>query len=412
MASVREWVGARATIGTVFFAAVLSVAIGILNISSPVTGGVLAPYIPEAVRITAGFTGTLTGFLLLASVFGLRRRYRAAWYSTAVLLPVTAAQGLVQSPERAAPLVGLSLISLALLLFNHRAFNRDLDLTATQLSALLAIAGAQTYATAGAWALREQFNGIETLFDAFYFGVVTGSTVGYGDIYPRTAIARLFGISALLITVATFAVALGVLLTPAIEARLTKALGRMTESQLDILENHVLVLGYGELTEPILEELGDRARVVIVTPDESRAKRLTDRGYDVVTDDPSDEEALQRTRVDAARSVVVATNNDAEDALAILTARQLNPDVHIVAAATQRENERKLRRAGANTVISPAALGGHFLAESAVGGSGLETIEERLLDEQPADPPVDETAETNGAGAADDTDDTDDTNRS
>ncbi|POG56585.1 NAD-binding protein [Haloferax marisrubri] len=402
MASVRDWVGARATIGTVFVAAVLSVAIGILNISSPVAGGVLAPYIPEAVRITAGFTGTLTGFLLLASVFGLRRRYRAAWYSTAVLLPVTAAQGLIQSPERAAPLVGLSLISLALLVFNYKAFDRDLDLTATQLSALLAIAGAQTYTTAGAWALREQFNGIDTLFDAFYFGVVTGSTVGYGDIYPQTAIARLFGISALLITVATFAVALGVLLTPAIEARLTKALGRMTESQLDILENHVLVLGYGELTEPILEELGDRARVVIVTPDEARAKRLTDRGYDVVTDDPSDEEALQRTRVDAARSVVVATNNDAEDALAILTARQLNPDIHIVASATQRENERKLRRAGANTVISPAALGGHFLAESAVGGSGLETIEERLLDEQPTDPTEDETVQTNGAGEAGD----------
>lgn len=361
----------------------------------------LAPYIPDAVRITAGFTGTLTGFLLLASVFGLRRRYRAAWYSTAVLLPVTAAQGLIQSPERAAPLVGLSLISLALLVFNHRAFDRDLDLTATQLSALLAIAGAQTYTTAGAWALREQFNGIDTLFDAFYFGVVTGSTVGYGDIYPQTAIARLFGISALLITVATFAVALGVLLTPAIEARLTKALGRMTESQLDILENHVLVLGYGELTEPILEELGDRARVVIVTPDEGRAKRLTDRGYDVVTDDPSDEEALQRTRVDAARSVVVATNNDAEDALAILTARQLNPDVHIVAAATQRENERKLRRAGANTVISPAALGGHFLAESAVGGSGLETIEERLLDEQPTEPAEDGTGEADDPGTDD-----------
>ncbi|GGC44577.1 NAD-binding protein [Haloferax sulfurifontis] len=405
MASVREWVGARATIGTVFVAAVLSVAIGILNISVPVSGGVLAAYIPEAVRITAGFTGTLTGFLLLASVFGLRRRYRAAWYSAAILLPVTAGQGLVQSPERAAPLVGLSLISLALLVFNYRAFDRDLDLTATQLSALLAIAGAQTYTTAGAWALREQFNGIETLFDAFYFGVVTGSTVGYGDIYPQTAIARLFGISALLITVATFAVALGVLLTPAIEARLTKALGRMTESQLDILENHILVLGYGELTEPILEELGDRARVVIVTPDEARAKRLTDRGYAVVTDDPSDEEALQRTRVDAARSVVVATNNDAEDALAILTARQLNPDIHIVASATQRENERKLRRAGANTVISPAALGGHFLAESAVGGSGLETIEERLLDEQPTDPPTDPpadgTTEADGTGESD-----------
>ncbi|AFK20309.1 potassium channel protein [Haloferax mediterranei ATCC 33500] len=386
MVSVRGWFGARTTVGTVFVVAVLSVAIGLVNISSPTAGGILALYIPDAARITASYTGALTGFLLLVSVFGLRRRLRAAWYLTVILLPVTAAQGLIQSPERAAVLVGLSGVSLALSLFNYRAFDRALDLTVTQLSALLAIAGAQTYATVGTYALREDFNGVETVFDAFYYSLVTGSTVGYGDVTPNTFFAKLFALSALLVTVSSFAVALGVLLTPAIEARLTKALGRMTESQLDILENHVLVLGYGELTEPILEELGSRARVVIVTPDESRAKRLTDRGYDVVTDDPSDEEALERTRVDAARSVVVATNNDAEDALAILTARQLNPDVHIVASATQRENERKLRRAGANTVISPAALGGHFLAESALGGTGLETLEERLLNERPDEP--------------------------
>ncbi|KAB1193741.1 potassium channel protein [Haloferax sp. MBLA0076] len=397
MVSARDWVGARTTVTTVFVVAILSAATGILNISSPVSGGLFGSLVPEVIRITAGFTGTLTGFLLLASVYGLRRRLRSAWYSTVVLLPVSAAQGLIQSPERAAPLIGFSIISLVLCLLNYRAFDRDLDWNVTQLSALLAIVGAQTYATAGAYALRRDFNGIDTLFDAFYFALVTGSTVGYGDITPRTPYAKLFGMSALLVTVASFAVALGVLLTPAIEARLTKALGRMTESQLEILDNHVLVLGHGELTEPILEELEGRADVLIITPNSERAQRLSDRGYDVFTADPSDEESLKRARVEVARSAIVATNNDAEDALAILTARQLNPDIHIVAAATQRENEPKLRRAGANTVISPAALGGHFLAESAIGGSGLETVEERLLEEEP-----DEVA-----AAADDTNEAD-----
>ncbi|KAB1198644.1 MULTISPECIES: NAD-binding protein [Haloferax] len=406
MVSVRDWVGARTTVTTVFIVAILSAATGIINISSPVTGGVLASVVPDVIRITAGFTGTLTGFLLLVSVYGLRRRLRSAWYSSVILLPVSAAQGLIQSPERALPLIGFSVISFVLLALNYRAFDRDLDLNLTQLSALLAIAGAQTYATAGAYALREQFNGIDTLFDAFYFALVTGSTVGYGDIYPQTAVARLFGMTALLLTVATFAVALGVLLTPAIEARLTKALGRMTESQLEILDNHVLVLGHGELTEPILEELEDRADVLIVTPNAERAQRLSDRGYDVFTADPSDEESLRRARVEVARSAIVATNNDAEDALAILTARQLNPDIHIVAAATQRENEPKLRRAGANTVISPAALGGHFLAESAIGGGGLETVEERLLEEQPdemvSDADTDASTPGDSTGTADD----------
>jgi voltage-gated potassium channel len=383
MVSVRDWFGARTTVGVVFLAAVVSAGIGLVNISVPATGGVLSPYIPESVRLLAGFTGTLTGFLLLANSFGLRRRLRSAWYLALVLLPVSALQGLIQGSIGAVLLVALSVVGLVLLVLNRAVFERPVDLTVTQLSALLAIVGSLSYATAGSWALREQFNGIETPFDALYFALVTGSTVGYGDITPDTAIAKLFGLSALLVTVASFAVALGVLLTPAIEARLTKALGRMTDTQLDILENHVLILGHGELTEPILEELEDRAAVLIITPDTARAQRLTERGFDVLTADPSGEDSLERARVETARAVIVATNNDAEDALAILTARQLNPDIHIVAAATHRENENKLRRAGANTVISPAALGGHFLAESAIGGRGLEGLEAKLLDEEP-----------------------------
>jgi voltage-gated potassium channel len=153
----------------------------------------------------------------------------------------------------------------------------------------------------------------------------------------------------------------------------------MTEEQLDVLDNHVLVLGFGDLTEPILEELSTQADVLVVVDDEERARRLSERGYTVLTDDPSDEEAQRRGKVDVAQAVVAATNNDAEDALTILTARQLNPEVTIVAAATQRENINKLKRAGADTVISPATLGAHFLAESALGKEGAETLEERLL---------------------------------
>jgi voltage-gated potassium channel len=155
----------------------------------------------------------------------------------------------------------------------------------------------------------------------------------------------------------------------------------MTESQLDLLENHVLVLGYGDLTEPILEELSDGATVLIVTPEQERARMLTERGYDVLTADPSDEESLTRANVADARAVVAATNDDAGDALAILTARQLNPDLRIVAAATHRENVNKLKRAGADTVISPASIGGRLLAQSALGGHGTEEIAERLLRE-------------------------------
>ncbi len=379
----RDWVGTRASVLLTFAVAALSVGTGLVNISATAAvTGPFAGYVPEVVRQTAGFTGTLTGFLMLAGAFQLRKGYRLGWYWTLVMLPVTAAQGLLQASEYSYPLVVLSAVTLMVVALNHRAFTREMELTATQWAAIGSLIAAQLYGTLGTYALREEFNGVTSLTDAFYFTLVTGSTVGYGDVTPATDMARLFGMSVLLLSVASFAVALGVVLTPAIEARLSSALGRMTEGQLDMLENHVLVLGHGELTEPIIEELETEAPFVVLTEDEAVVRRLSGENVHVLTADPSDEEAQREAGIERARAAIAATQNDADDALAILTARELNPDIHIAAGVTQRENVSKLKRAGADTVISPATIGGHLLVESALGVDDGEQQAEDLLGEE------------------------------
>lgn len=362
--------------------ALLSVVTGVANIGTPGFTGPFRNAIPRSVSQTAGFTGTLTGFLMVASALGMRRRLRAAWYSTALLLPVTALQGLLQSSFLSLPLIALSVAALPTTILSRRHFDRQLDLTATQFAAGAALATVQAYGTAGTFVLRSEYTNVNTLLDAFYYTLVTASTVGYGDAAPVTQRARLFGLSVVVLGTASFAVALGALLAPAIEARLATALGKMTERQLQLLDNHVIVLGYGDLTEPLLSELADRTEFVVVTPDQGVAAELNSRGYNVLTADPSDEDALERAGIEDAAAVIAATNNDAEDALAVLTARQLNPDVRVAAAATERENVNKLKRAGADTVISPAVIGGHLLVRSALGDSGAEDVADRLLGEE------------------------------
>jgi voltage-gated potassium channel len=377
----RDWIGKRASVALTGLAALLSIATGLANIgaAAPPTGP-LAEMVPEVVVLTAGFTGTLTGFLLSVTAFELRRGFRAGWYGAVVLLPLTAIQGLLQAWTYSYPLVALSLLALVVLLLNHRRFTREMDIGTTQLAAIAAVIGAQAYGTFGTYALRESFTNVASLTDAFYFTLVTGSTVGYGDVTPTNEIARWFTMSTLLLNVASFAVALGVIIAPAIEARLSRALGRMTQTQLELLDDHVLVLGYGDLTEPILDELRNTGcEFVVITPDEASTRLLSEAGVEVLTAEPSDETPLERAQIRSARAVVAATNDDAADALSILTARQLNPDVRIVAAATQRENVRKLKRAGADTVISPATIGGRLLVRSAMGSEDTEDIAERLL---------------------------------
>lgn len=377
----RWVVTTRATIGLALLVALLSVATGIINIDQAAADfGPIAPHVPLAVQQAVGFTGALTGFLMLASALALRRGLRAGWWATLVLLPVTAAQGILQASPYSLPLVVLSLFSIPALVLSRKRFTRSLSLTTTQLAAGGALVGVQAYGTFGSYALREDFNDIDTVLDAFYFTLITSSTVGYGDIGPETNEAILFTMSVVVLGVASFGIAIGALVGPAIQARLTKTLGKMTDSEIELLENHVLVLGYGELTEPIVDELvANDARFAVVTRNRDAADTLGDRDVPVITADPSDEAPLEQAKIDSARAVVVATNHDAQDALAVLTARELAPEVRIVAAATDRENTAKLERAGADAVVSPALLGGNLLVRSALGGDESALVE-RILE--------------------------------
>lgn len=366
----------RITILLAILVALLSLATGIANISYQTVSGPLAAVIPLAVQRTAGFTGALTGFLMLAAALGLRRGLRLAWYLTIVLLPMTVIQGLVQSSPLSVPLIVLSALAFPNLIANRQRFDRSLSLSTSQLAAGAAIVGAQIYGTVGTYALREHFSSVTTLVDAFYYTLVTASTVGYGDATPQTQVARLFGMSVVVVGTASFAIALGSLLGPAIEARFERALGRTTDARIDLLEDHILVLGYGDLTETVLEELHGTNDYLVVTTDTDRAATLQDEESTVLVGDPSDETTLERARIGDAEAVLVATNNDAQDALSVLTARQLNPDVRIAAAATERENVPKLRVAGADTVISPAVIGGRLVVRSALSGDRPSIVEQ------------------------------------
>ena len=141
----------------------------------------------------------------------------------------------------------------------------------------------------------------------------------------------------------------------------------MTESSGSLTPD-VLILGTGDLTVPILNALDDDHEVVIVTP--HRDERSFDRDdVTVLIGDPSDDRVLSEAGVESCRVVIVATETDRFDALAILSARDLAPEARIVAAATNEENVSKLERAGADVVISPASIGSRILVNSALKSS-------------------------------------------
>ncbi|MDB2287067.1 NAD-binding protein [Halorubrum ezzemoulense] len=345
---------------------VLSIVTGVATLTGAAKINFIADQLPLTATESAGFTGSLTGFLLFLTSYGLRRRWRAAWYVSLFLVPTVTIQGVLQSSIFSTPLVLLSLVVFVILLSKEGVFDRNVTLTDTQIAAGLALVGAQAYGTIGTYSLRNEFRGIDTLLDAFYFTIVTGSTVGYGDAtpIPESGFARLYALSVLIVSTATFAVALGTLLTPAIENRFTEALGMTDDAELDQLSGHIIIAGNDQLTAPIIDNLQSDCSILVIS-DTDTPQSITESDVLELHGSRTSNETFERARLDTARAVVIATEDDAEDIMTAITVRKQDDDIWIVAAATNNENIEKFRFVGANTIISPALVGGELLAESA-----------------------------------------------
>ena len=351
---------ARVAIWFVVAVALVSIATGVVAIvTEPVFEG------PGAVALTqsiAEFSGAVVGFALLVTVWAMRRGYRIAYVAAAILVALSAVHGIAQSRLVSLPLVVLSITGLVVLLLTSPRFTRSSSFTPTQVGAILAIVGVCGYGTAGAYALQDGFEGVDTVLDAFYFTLATASTVGYGDVHATGEGARLFAVSLIVLGPTAVAVAIGSVLEPTLEARFSvsretvRADGGSSEAP-----DRVVVLGCGPLVGTALSGLAGRVPVVIVTDDE-RARALESDGVDVHRGEPANEATLRTVGLEDEDTVLVATGGDLETAHAVFAARSVAPDVHVVAFTTG--DGGGLERAGVDAVIDPWELLGDATAEA------------------------------------------------
>jgi voltage-gated potassium channel len=131
------------------------------------------------------------------------------------------------------------------------------------------------------------------------------------------------------------------------------------------LENHYIVAGYGRIGQQIVHDILVRNEQCVVLDSDIKVQSdefLMDENVPFIIGDATDDPILERAGVQRAKGFVAALPSDADNVLAILTARELKEDLFIVARAINIQSESKLRRAGANHVISPYQVGGHRMA--------------------------------------------------
>ena len=309
-------------------------------------------------QVLHGAPGIVGGLLLLGAAGGLLWRSRLSW-TVALLLAAATLMLAWRSGNVPQDLTIFNGVILVVLLVFQRDFDRS-SLAAGTLFAIVSILLLLGYAVFGTFVLGQGFAPpVTTLSGALYFAVVTMSTVGYGDIVPKSADARFFVMSVIILGITVFATSISAVIVPAMTARMQNLMKGGAKRM--VRKNHYVIVGATSLARNTCRELLTRHLPVTVIVG-SAADTAAFGEADVLVGDASDADNLRTAGVPDAAAVLALTDDDSENAFIVLAVKELNAATRTVAAVNHGKNMARVRNVRPNLVIAPQVMGGELLA--------------------------------------------------
>lgn len=216
-----------------------------------------------------------------------------------------------------------------------------------------------------------------SLTDGLYMVVLTITTIGFEEVHPLSQSGRLF--------TTVFAITGVVLLAFAARSAASLLVGQQLSAEAQRrrrlravrqMTDHYIVCGYGRMGREAVHQFRRRGLpVVVIEQDPAALEPLADTDVPFIEGNATQDEHLRNAGAERARCLVAAVGTDEDNLFIVLSARLLNPNLSIVARAGQEATVDKLRRAGANRVLSPYVLGGRHLAAAAVEPGVVDFLE-------------------------------------
>ncbi len=210
-----------------------------------------------------------------------------------------------------------------------------------------------------------------SLLEALYMAVISITTVGYGEVQPLSDSGKIFTMILLLFGVGTLAFAAHAFF----ESMLERASNPVREKKImqkkvDRLEKHTIICGHGRVGAAAAKHLADAGKDFVVlenSPEEIAI--LQENNFLYMTGDATSEKTLIDAGIKRAGALMALLNSDPDNLFTVLTARELNPTLHIVARSESVYAESKILRAGADSIISPYASAGRRVADKIIAYS-------------------------------------------
>ncbi len=226
-------------------------------------------------------------------------------------------------------------------------------ITAIVLSVLIFALGITGYMTIEKW----------NFIDSAYMTVITLTTVGYGEINKLGTAGRVFTMALIFTGAGLFLYLAGMIIKFVVEGEMQSILGRKKlNKRIAKMKGHYIVCGYGRIGRILCRQLKTKSSdIVVMDKDEDLVPLLEKDGMHYIMGDINDETLLLRAGIKRAEYLIAALERDADNVFLVLTARQLNPEIHIMARAENMNVRKKLFAAGADWVELPYNTGAAFM---------------------------------------------------
>ncbi len=358
--------------------ALLIASLGLANLVAGLK--IFLPHLPAVIKMITihksfrwppGLLTALAGMLVLVMSVGLALRSRLAWAISLLLIAGTLALSLHQHWLHWSSMVYFNAIILFCLIIFFRSFSKSSLAAGTLLSgvSLVLLFG---YAMIGTYVLGSDFSPpIKTWTNTLYFVVVTLSTVGYGDVTPKTADAKLFVVSLIILGITVFATSVSTVIVPLVGNRMEKLLAGEKKR---MRKDHYIIVGENPLAQNTYRQLRDRKfDVSVILPNPPTTKWVEDT--DLIIGDPTDTEVLRKAGVEFARAILALRNDDSENAFIVMAAKDIGGQVKTVAAVKNANNLQRVKRVSPDLIMAPDILGGELLAMALSG----ETVDANTI---------------------------------
>ena len=199
--------------------------------------------------------------------------------------------------------------------------------------------------------------------NAIYYSVITMATVGYGDYIPTTGIQKMFATTLALGGVALLAYVFNIILTNVQEKMTEYSKGAKKLKAIEVMEDYYIICGFGRVGKVVFDELTQRNQnVIVIDKDEDTCESIEEsENVVVLNEDAIEDDLVAKLAGEKCRSVIICTGDDVNNLFIVMTIRETNPDAWIVTRASKLENVKRLKKAGANKIVSPEIIGGEGL---------------------------------------------------